>query len=168
MLQDLRTKLFQRKISLADAVAQAMPEFRGRIPDERLMWLVNELQGYPHALDWFQQPSADFPEYRVVNGALKILSSTGEVSDLQHPLASRKRFFIAASIRWLEDSLKIPGPITFVEMAELNAFTKQTQGGAIVCEMQKDQITRILTVTGQGFVKLLDLATGAAKPKPVA
>jgi hypothetical protein len=162
VLQDLKTKIQGGQISLNDAIMKAMPSFRGKVSDERLIWLSNELQGYPNALDFYSRPSQEFVPYRVVAGRLKMMDKTGNVSDLtNHPIAKRNEFFLSAPVAWLEESMLFPGQITYVEMQELNVYLKGQ--GAAVCELTKDQLTRILNSLRQSLCAVIDEVTAKAK-----
>lgn len=162
MLQDLKTKIQSGQISLNDGIMKAMPSFRGKVSDERLIWLSNELQGYPNALDFYSRPSQDFPPYRVVAGKLKMMDKNGNVSDVtNHPLAQRNELFLAAPVAWLEESMMLPGHITYVELQELNVYLKGQ--GAAVCELTKDQLTRILNSLRQSVCALIDEVMAKAK-----
>lgn len=155
MLADLKTKVMTGGIRLSDALSQALPDFRGKIADDRLMWLVNEMQGYPNALDWYSRPMQDFPPYRVVAGQLKLVDKEGNLGDAQHPLANRQQYFLAAPVSWLEQATdQQQGSVAIVEMQELSSYFK-TAGG-VVCLCNKDEIRRILNSFRQSFVALID------------
>lgn len=155
MLEDIRKKVGTGETRLGDALAKALPLFRGRASDERLMWLSNELQGYANALNFYQKPSDDFPPYRVVTGKLRLMDHNGNLSDIRHPMAERSQFFLAAPLAWLEDSAQLPGLTTYVELPELNVYT-DTKIGSAVCEVTKEQIVRVLNSFKQSFVVLID------------
>ena len=53
-LQDLKRKITNKELALPDALAKALPMLRGLVPDDKLMWLASELQGYPNGLEFFQ------------------------------------------------------------------------------------------------------------------
>jgi hypothetical protein len=156
VLTELKKKIQTGQMPLAEALARALPDFRGKIGDNRLIWLSHELQGYPNALDYYQRTSTtDFPPYRVVNGSLKVMDSQGNLNDVTHAIGQRKQFFLAAPVGWLEDSATMPGQITYVELSELNVYMGMGMGNA-VCEVSKEQITRILTSFKQSFCALID------------
>ncbi|HEY9712978.1 MAG TPA: hypothetical protein V6C72_05890 [Chroococcales cyanobacterium] len=154
MLQDLKTKVSAGQIRLSDALSSALPDFRGKIPDDRLMWLVNEMQGYPNALDWYSRPMQDFPPYRVVAGQLKLVDREGNMGDVNHPLAQRQQYFLAAPVSWLEEAANMPGSVAMVEMQELSSYFKTAGGVACLCN--KDEIKRILNSFRQSFLALID------------
>jgi hypothetical protein len=158
VLQDLKSKVQSGQITLADAITKALPSFRGKVSDDRLIWLSNELQGYPNALDFYSRPANDFPPYRVVRGRLKMMDATGAVTDASAAagaMGQRTEFFLAAPVAWLEESSQFQGHITYVELPELNVYMKGQSGNAVV-EFTKDQLTRILTSTTQSFCALID------------
>ncbi len=155
MLLELKRKIQVGELQLGDALAQALPSFRGQVGDSRLLWLSHELQGYPHALDFYQKPSNEFPPYRVVNGKLKVMDRQGNLSAVSHSIGQRTQFFLAAPIAWLEESALLPGNITYVELPELNTYMKMGMGEA-VCEVSKEQIQRIIASFRQSFIALID------------
>jgi hypothetical protein len=157
VLQDLKSKVQSGQITLADAITKALPSFRGKVSDDRLIWLSNELQGYPNALDFYSRPANDFPPYRVVKGRLKMMDMTGAVSEVTAAgaMGQRTEFFLAAPVSWLEESVQFEGQITYVELPELNVYMKGQAGNAVV-EFTKDQLTRILSSLKQSFCALID------------
>jgi hypothetical protein len=165
VLADLKKKLQIGQMPLSQALASALPDFRGKVSDSRLIWLSNELQGYPNALDYYQKPSNEFPPYRVVTGSLKVMDSQGNLSELEHAIAKRNQFFLAAPLPWLEDAIRLPGKITFVELPELNIYMHMGMGNA-VCEVSKDQVERILVSFRQSLLSLIDevLLKSGAQP----
>lgn len=164
VLQELKSKVQNGQVSLGEAITKALPAFRGRVSDERLIWLSNELQGYPNALDFYSRPGNDFPPYRVVRGALKMMDAgTHEVTPVtHHPIGNRTEFFLAAPIAWLEESVQLPGTITYVELPELNVYMKGQKGNT-VCELTKDQLTRILSSFKTSFCSIIDEVSAKAK-----
>ena len=155
MLTELKTKLLANQILLGEALGRALPSFRGKVGDARLNWLANELQGYPNALDFYKNPSNEFPPYRVVQGSLRVMDSLGNVSSVAHAIGQRKEFFLAAPVAWLEDSANMPGQITYVELPELNIYMGKGMGNA-VCEVSKEQIERILGNFKRSFIACID------------
>jgi hypothetical protein len=127
------------------------------------VWLANELQGYPNALDFYSRPANDFPPYRVVRGRLKMMDATGAVTEVSAgAMSQRTEFFLAAPVGWLEESSQFPGNITYVELQELNVYMKGQQGNA-VCEFSKDQLVRILSSLRQSFCALIDEVAAKSK-----
>jgi hypothetical protein len=161
-VQELRDKVLSGEMRLSIALGKALPDLRGRVNDERLVWLVNELQGYPNALEYYQRP-AGYPPYRVVTGEMKLIDREGNYGECRHPLASRGQFFISAPLSWLEEAAEMQGSVSVVEMQELSgSFVKS--GGGVVCVCTKDQIKRILNSFTQSFVALINEMC-ASKPK---
>lgn len=156
MLEDLRQKIAANQIGLHEALATALPSFRGKLSDERIMWLANEMQGYRNATDWYQNPTPDFPPYRVVTGELKVMDRQGNLAQLNHPMANRTQFFLAAPIAWLEDSVTLPGSITMVEMAELNAYMGKLAQGTVVLHLTKDQVQALLANFKRSLLAVID------------
>ena len=156
VLQDLKAKVQSGQVGLGEAITKALPAFRGKVSDDRLVWLANELQGYPNALDFYSRPANDFPPYRVVKGALKLMDQTGAVTEItHHAIGKRTEFFLAAPVDWLEESSRYGESITYVELPELNVYLKG-QAGSAVCELTKDQLTRILNSFKQSFCSIID------------
>lgn len=156
VLQDVKAKIQSGQIGLGDAITKCLPSFRGKVSDERLIWLSHELQGYPNALDFYSRPGNDFPPYRVVRGSLKLMDATGAVTPvLDHAIGKRTEFFLAAPVAWLEESAMLQGNVTYVELPELNVYMKGQKGNA-VCELSKDQLTRILTSMKQSLCSIID------------
>jgi hypothetical protein len=155
VLTELKTKLLANQILLGEALGRALPSFRGKVGDARLNWLANELQGYPNALDFYKNPSNEFPPYRVVQGALRVMDGQGNVAPVAHAIGQRKEFFLAAPVAWLEDSANMPGQITYVELPELNIYMGMGMGNA-VCEVSKEQIERILGNFKRSFIACID------------
>ena len=154
MLTELKTKLLANQIQLGEALGRALPSFRGKVGDARLNWLANELQGYPNALDFYKNPSNEFPPYRIVKGSLRVMDQQGNVQSVQHAIGQRTEFFLAAPIAWLEDSAQMPGQITYVELPELNIYMGML--GNAVCEVTKEQIERIILNFKRSFIACID------------
>ena len=157
MLLELKNMVMSGDIRLGEALGRALPDVHGKVADDRILWMVNEMNGYPNALDWYQRPSDDFPPYRVVSGQLKSVDTHGNLGDVNHPLASKGRYFLAAPISWLEEASTMGGNVALVEMQELSAhFAKATGGGGVVCSCSKDEVNRILASFKQNFVALIN------------
>lgn len=162
-MQDIRDKVLSGEMPLSIALGKALPDLRGKISDTRLVWLVNELQGYPNALEYYQRSAADFPPYRVVTGEMKLIDNKGNFGECRHPLANRGNYFISAPLSWLEEAAGMDGSVSVIEMQELSgSFVKS--GGGVVCVCTKDQIVRILNSFKQSFVALIN-EMSAARPK---
>lgn len=160
MLQELKNRVMSGEIRLGEALGRALPNVHGKVPDDRILWMVNEMNGYPNALDWYQRPTDDFPPYRVVAGQLKSVDPQGNLHEVNHPLASKGRYFLAAPIAWLEDAFQLEGAQALVEMQELSAhFARATGGGGVVCVCSKDEVHRILSSFKQNFVALINEVT---------
>lgn len=154
-LQDIKSKMLANKLPLVEALASALPLLRGKISDEKLLWLASELQGYGNALDFYNNKDHGLPKYRIVSGTLKLMTANGELTDLQHPLASRKTFFLAAPLAWLEEFAKLPGDPATVESAELTAYMGRLSG-TVVCRCPRAELLAILTNFKKEFVALID------------
>jgi hypothetical protein len=156
VLQDLKNKVQSGQIALSEAIPRALPHFRGKVSDDRLMWLSHELQGYPNALEFYRNQRDDFPPYRIVNGTLLMMDSNGNTKEVtNNAFGKRTEFFLSAQVAWLEDSNRFPGQITYVELPELNVYMAMGQGNA-VCEVTKDQLQRILNSVTTSFCALID------------
>ncbi len=151
-LDKLLVKLQQNKISLADAIVEALPELRKIESDATLAWLGNELQGYRDALTFYYQSNHGLPEYRVVSGSLKLFSDDGKVGNLNHELASRDKYFLSAPIAWLEEFAGLPGDVSMTDMLEL---TDQLKSGQVVLQLPKTELMRILKEVKDRLLKLV-------------
>jgi len=164
-LQDLKNKITNKELALPDALAKALPLLRGLVTDDKLMWLASELQGYPNALEFFQNQGndaalKDFPSYRIVTGKIWLLTPQGTLAELNNPMTSRERVFLSAPVSWLEEALKDPNDTCIVDMAELtNYFAKGV--GNVVCECPKEHLRGILSIFRQRFIQVLDEASQA-------
>lgn len=151
-LQELRTNLEANKISLSDAIVKALPELKDREPDTTMVWLSNELQGYSNSLDFYYQANHCVPEYRIVDGSLKLMNKEGNLVNVEHPLADRSKYFLSAPVSWLEESATLPGELSVTEMPELSP--DKNGGQVIVLEYSHTQLQNTLTEIKN---KLLDL-----------
>lgn len=157
VLQDLKNAVVAGQVRLGEALSRALPNVHGKVADDRILWMVNEMNGYPNALNWYSRPTEDFPPYRVVNGVLKSVDPAGNLGDMNHPLAAKGRYFLAAPISWLEEAADTDSNVALVEMQELSGpYAKATGGGGVVCSCNKDEITRILNSFRQNFVAILN------------
>ncbi len=152
-LQQIQLKLEQNKIALADAIVEVLPLLRNKESDDTLRWLVNELQGYSDTMSFYSNPNHRLPQYRVVNGNLKLLGKNGEMTDLDHALANRSEYFLGAPVSWLEEFASLPGNDCVAELPEL---AKQLQSGLVVLQLPKAQLLRILNEVRARFLLLLD------------
>lgn len=160
VLAELRKLVESGRIRLGDAIGQILPEVRGKISDQRILWLVNEMNGYPNPLDWYQRPSEEYPPYRIVVGELKTVDKNGNLGPVTHPFATKERYFLAASVSWLEESASIESHRALVEMPELGTYlAKSTGGGGVVCECSREQISRILISVKNTIVDLINEVT---------
>lgn len=149
----------QNKISLADAIVEALPEVRKTESDATLAWMGNELQGYRDALTFYYEANHGLPEYRIVNGSLKLLADDGKLTDLKHELASRDKYFLSAPIDWLEEFAGLPGELSMTDMLEL---TNQLKTGQVVLQLPKTELTRILKEVKDRLLILLTQHTSGA------
>jgi hypothetical protein len=143
-------------MKMSDALARALPKFRGLAADELLVWCANELQGYGNGLEFYQSRSHDLPPYRVVAGHLKVVHQDGSWGEIAHPLAQRNEFFLSAPLSWLEDFSSIPGESSVVDLPELTNYIGRQLGGTIVCECRKSELERILGSFRENFAAALN------------
>src|ERR1700722_16103945 len=143
-IEDIKTRLASNDMKVSDALAYALPKLRGKASDDSLIWCSNELQGYPHGIDFYHRKFTDLPPYRVVSGVLKVIQPNGQQAAIRHALALRNDYFLSASIGWLEDFSTLPGELSVVELPELTAYIGKETGGTIVCQCTKTQLVRIL------------------------
>lgn len=162
-LQDLKRQITNKEISLPDALARALPLLRGKVTDEKLMWLASELQGFQNGLDFFQNHAneaalKEFPAYRIVTGKIWLLTPQGTLAELNNPMTQRERVFLSAPVSWLEEALNDPNDTCLVDMTELtNLFAKGV--GNVVCECPKEHLRGILSIFRQRFIQVLDEAS---------
>jgi hypothetical protein len=156
MLQDLKRDVINGKRALSDAITTALPLFRNKIPEQKVAYLVNEYQGYQSdALDFYKRRTKDYPAYRIVDGQMKMMmSATGELTDIKHPLASQPQLFISAPIAWVEESSHLGIDPTMVEMGELGKLPN----GLIVCVTSLSSVQRIVEVVKQSLLSFIDEA----------
>ena len=154
MFQELKKKLLSGQTTFAKALPDALPQLRGKVADEKLMWLSNELQGYQQALDFYQTANHDLPPYRIVVGDLYLMRADGNIEEINHPYANREKYFLSAPITWIEDFSNFPDQQSIVELPELSTFMAQA-GGGIVCVCQKSELQRIIATFRNEFIQLL-------------
>jgi beta-glucosidase-like glycosyl hydrolase len=140
-LSQLQAKLQQNKISLSEAILEALPILRKTESDTTLSWLANELQGYHDSMSFYTKPDHSLPAYRVVQGSLKLLGNEGQLLPLDHALANRKQYFIGAPVGWVEDFASLPGNECVAELPDLANIG---QAGQVVIQLPKGQLQRIL------------------------
>ena len=157
-MYEIRGKLQRREISISDAIVKCLPDLRGRVPDETLIWLASELQGYSNSLLFYQNTTHNLPPYRVVTGRLRLVDARGQQSDVQHALANRKDFFLGAPVAWLEEFAKLPGEVILVELPDLTAYLAQGKGNA-ACECTKEQLTRALSIVRSRVLEVMNQVT---------
>lgn len=162
--QKLKQQLLQGQTTFTKALPEALPALRGKIQDDKLNWLSNELQGYPEALE-FYKGSEDLPKYRIVQGALYHLQLDGNMEPLNHPYARRETFFISAPIMWVEEASGYPNEESIVELQEFGAFMAAV-GGGVVVSCRKAELKRIIATFRNEFIKILDevIAKEASQP----
>jgi hypothetical protein len=156
VFEELRQKLLSGQISFSQALPEALPKLRGRVTDDNLLWLSSELQGYADALTFYQSANHGLPVYRAVPGALYIIRPDGSFEPLNHPYASRDRFFLGAPISWIEEFSNLQGDESLVELAEFGSFISKSGGGGVVCACPKTELKRIIATFRNEFIKLLD------------
>ena len=155
MFQDLKKKLLTGQVTFGDALPKALPQLRGKISDDKLLWLASELQGYSNAIEFYQNQSHNLPKYRIVPGALFLMTPDGTLNELKHPYAKRTDYFLSAPVAWLEEFARLQGDISLVEVPELTAFMSGG-GGGVVCQTKKYELRRIIANFRNEFLALLD------------
>jgi len=166
MLDDIRTRLLANDMKISEALARALPKLRGKASDDTLIWCSNELQGYPHAIEFYNRRFTDLPPYRVVAGVLKVIQPDGQQKAINHAMAMRTEYFLSASVGWLEDFSTLPGELSVVELPELTTYIGKETGGTIVCQCTKTQLVRIIASVKQSFLNLLDKESWVTPVKP--
>lgn len=161
----LKNQLLQGATTFTKALPDALPKLRGRITDDKLIWLSNELQGYTDALTFYQSQKHDLPMYRVVYGSLHIIRPDNTFEPLTHPYANREQFFLSAPIHWIEEFSNLPGDESLVELAEFGQFIARTGGGGVVCACNKMELKRMIATFRNEFIKLLDEVIAAETAK---
>ncbi len=157
MFQELKVKLLAGQITFNQALPQALPQLRGKIADEKLLWLASELQGYASAIEFYQTEDHNLPPYRIVPGTLRLMTGDGNLVELKHPYAKRTKIFLSSPISWIEEfaSHNQQGTQSLVEVPELTAFMSQG-GGGVVCETTQAELRRIIATFRNQFIDLLD------------
>ncbi|GEM_PF-450768 len=153
--QKLKQQLLQGQTTFTKALPEALPALRGKIQDDKLNWLSNELQGYPEALEFYKSTDNDLPKYRIVQGALYHLQPDGNMEPLNHPYARRNDFFISAPIMWVEEASGYPNDDSLIELQEFGAFMAAV-GGGVVVTCKKTELKRIIATFRNEFIKILD------------
>ncbi len=161
MLDEFKKQLMTNSTPVADILAKALPIMRGKVSDDKLTWLASELQGYSNTLAFYQTNRQGFPDYRVVNGRLRLVNPSGQLSEVAHPLANRTHYFLGAPLAWLEASAAVPGGKTIVEMPELTKYIGAI-GGNIVCECSPSQLSSIIDAFKRKFIVILDELSATA------
>ena len=157
-MDQLRQQLQRKEITVGDGIVKALPLVKDRVPDDTIMWLVNELQGYSNTLEFYQRENIvhnDLPAYRIVQGSLKILDSNGDLNDLEHPFASRGKYFLSAPVSWLEEFESLPGPVALADCPDLTSYLAKGSGN-IVCEFSKPQLAQIIVTIRNRVISVLD------------
>jgi hypothetical protein len=154
-LHDVRQKLKRGDITISDTIVTILPQLRGCVSDETLMWLASELQGYANAVQFYQSDNHHLPSYRVVKGVLRLVHSGGKLAEVKHPFAQRSQYFLSAPVAWLEDFAKLPGEFVLVELPDLTAFLGGGAGN-VACELTKVQLTRVLTAVRSRVIEVMD------------
>ena len=157
----------QGQISFNEALPQALPELRGNVSDDKLLWLASEFSGYNEAIAYFQTEHHGLPAYRIVPGQLKLMTPDGNVQDLNHPYARRNEIFLSAPISWIEEFTTWPGEVSYVEVAELTNFMAPG-GGGVVCVTDKGELRRIIATFRNQFISLLEKVAAEQAGAPQA
>lgn len=157
----MKRKLLAGETTFSEALPSALPNLRGKIPDEKLLWLSNELQGYQEALNFYQMDNHELPIYRIVPGDLYLMRPDGNCEEINHPYAKRDKYFLSAPIHWIEEFANFPDETSIVELPELSTFMAQA-GGGIVCVCARSELKRIIAHFRNLFIQLLDEAEKAA------
>ncbi|HMW92981.1 MAG TPA: hypothetical protein PKE54_23335 [Candidatus Obscuribacter sp.] len=163
MFQQLKNQLLSGQISFNQALPQALPELRGKIADEKLLWLASELQGYENAVAYYQTEDHGLPKYRIVAGGLRYMTPDGQITELKHPYAKRDHIFLSSPISWLEEFASYPGDQSLVEVPELTAFIG-AGGGGVICQCQKSELRRIIATFRNEFIAILDKVGETSAP----
>ncbi len=165
MFQELKAKLLAGQISFNQALPQALPQLRGKIADEKLLWLASELQGYANAIEFYQTENHNLPAYRIVPGILRLMTADGNLVELKHPYAKRDHIFLSSPISWIEEfaGSSEHGPQSLVEVPELTAFMSKG-GGGVVCETSQAELRRIIATFRNQFIDLLDQVEAKTGP----
>lgn len=156
MFQQLKQQLLTGATTFSKALPEALPLLRGKAPDEALIWLSNELQGYQGALDFYRTTNHGLPPYRVVRGAIYLMMPDGSMQTLNHPYAQRTEFFLSAPVNWVEDFSKFDGEESIVEMAEFASFFGGLGGAGVVCVCKRSELVRVIATFRNEFIRLLD------------
>lgn len=141
---ETRRQLTKSEISISTTIVKILPELRGLVPDETLLWLASELQGYANAVEFYQTDKHNLPSYRIVTGSIKLVDSQGKLWDINHPYARRGQYFLGAPIAWLEEFAALPGDGALVELPDLTAILGGAQG-SVACQCTKEQLNEVLT-----------------------
>ena len=155
MFQQLKNQLLSGQISFNEALPRALPELRGKIGDDKLLWLASELSGYEGAVSYYQSDDHGLPQCRIVAGALRYMTPDGQITELKHPYAKKSHIFLSSPISWLEEFATYPGDMSLVEVPELTAFMG-AGGGGVICECQKSELRRIIATFRNEFIAILD------------
>ena len=155
VFQELKQKLLAGQITFSEALPKALPQLRGKVSDEKLLWLASELQGYSNAMEFYQNQVHELPKYRIVPGQLFLMTPEGNLTELKHPYAKRTEYFLSAPVAWLEEFARLQGDVSIVEVPELTAFMSSA-GGGVVCQTKKVELRRIIANFRNEFIALLD------------
>jgi hypothetical protein len=163
-LEEIRRQLERHEISVDNAIVKSLPLLKEIAPEETILWLVSELQGYGNALEFYQRQSSasNLPQYRVVPGSLKLLDEAGALHPLKHPFASRGAYFLSAPAAWLEQFVGVPGDTAVAECRELTSFLSSGVG-TVVCEFPKTELLRVLNDIRQHLIMVMAKADGLRK-----
>lgn len=155
-LDEIKYRISSNKMPLSEALATALPKFRGLADDNLLFWCVNELQGYNDGLNYYQEHAHNLPQYRVVQGRLAVVMPDGNWAQINHALAQRGQYFLSAPVQWLEDFAAVQGDDAIVDLPELTNFIGRQMGGTVICATKKTQLVRILDMSKQSFMSALE------------
>lgn len=106
MLEDIKSRLQQRKMTLTEAIERIRFDAASELTDIRLRWLDNELKGYPPRRQKLAESSLHEPEYRKLRGTYFAQLSTGEWVDVSDTNLGDYPGFLSVSIAVIEDVLR--------------------------------------------------------------
>jgi len=164
-LDEIKRRCASGDVRLSDALARALPKFRGLVADDVLIWCSSELQGYSNALEFYQRGDHQLPLDRVVEGQLRVVHADGTFGDIEHQLAQRSEYFLSAPLAWLEDFYSLPGEYTVVDLPELTTYIGRQSGGTIICQCSKAELERIICNFRTQFITVIDGVLSAKQAK---
>lgn len=109
MLDDIKRRLLNREITLAEAIERVRTEAVNQLTDIRLRWLESELNGYPARKKVLEESSLHEPEYRKLQGRYLAQLSTGEWVDVSDTNLGDYPGFLGVGIATIEDVVRSKG-----------------------------------------------------------